>query len=410
MSERFDEIKGYIESHTKDMVDLESLLTSSPALAPENGGDGESKKATILEEWLKSHGIKDIVHLDAKDTRVSSGVRPNLIATIPGKTRNGCLWVCAHLDVVPQGEISLWETDPWKAVEKDGKVFGRGTEDNQQGLCSGVLASLSFISLGITPFRTIKLLFMADEEVGSKYGMNFLIKNHSQIFKKEDLILIPDGGDEEGKTIEIAEKNILWLRFKTKGKQTHASRPDQGINAKLAASFLSLKIHSLEKVFCKTDPMFSPSRSTFEPTLQEKNVDGVNIIPGEDVFCADCRILPCYSLEEVRAEVKKVVSETEREYGVKIEIEELQAEESKSTSSASPVAQELSKAIKKVHGKDAKFIGIGGGTVAAGLRNAGFDAVVWSTMDELAHQPNEYCKIENIVSDALTIAFMALGE
>ena len=58
--------------------------------------------------------------------------------------------------------------------------------------------------------------------------------------------------------------------------------------------------------------------------------------------------------------------------------------------------KELFEAIKNVHGVEPRFVGIGGGTVAAGLRNAGIDAVVWSTMDELAHQPNEYAIIKNI--------------
>ena len=75
--------------------------------------------------------------------------------------------------------------------------------------------------------------------------------------------------------------------------------------------------------------MFEPSRSTFEPTMQYQNVSGVNIIPGDDVFCADCRILPQYSLDQVRAEVNKVIRETEESYGVKIQVEELQAEQSK---------------------------------------------------------------------------------
>ena len=64
-------------------------------------------------------------------------------------------------------------------------------------------------------------------------------------------------------------------------------------------------------------------------------------------------------------------------------------------------------AIKEVHNIDARTVGIGGGTVAAGMRNLGFNCVVWSTMDETCHQPNEYAIIENIGKDAMTIAYMA---
>lgn len=311
-NEEFNQLKDFIYENTDIAVDLERTITAVPALAPENGGDGESKKCAALEQWLIANGIKNLEHFDAPDSRVSSGVRPNLVATIPGNLDDYSIWVCAHMDVVPVGELSLWNTDPWQTVVKDGKIYGRGVEDNQQGLCSGVLAALSFVKQHIIPEHTIKLLFMADEEVGSTYGMLWLCKNHPELFEKNDRIIIPDGGDPEGKTIEIAEKNLLWLKFHTVGKQSHGSRPDQGCNAKLAACDLAMRINDFENKFGKKDPMFEPDHSTFQPTMQNANVSGVNIIPGDDVLCFDCRILPCYTLDEVRAEVAKVVSDVEK--------------------------------------------------------------------------------------------------
>ena len=131
------------------------------------------------------------------------------------------------------------------------------------------------------------------------------------------------------------------------------------------------------------------------------------MIPGDDVFFADCRINPCYSLAEVRDEVAKRCRAVEEKYGVKIEVSESQATESKATSEDADVVKELARAIKAVHGIQARTVGIGGGTVAAELRNKGRDAVVWSTLEDTCHQPNEYAVIENIARDALTIAYMA---
>jgi len=51
----------------------------------------------------------------------------------------------AHIDVVPEGDLYLWDTNPWEAVVKDGKIYGRGTEDNQQGLVSSVFTLRAFI-------------------------------------------------------------------------------------------------------------------------------------------------------------------------------------------------------------------------------------------------------------------------
>lgn len=394
----------FIDNSKDKMVELESLLTSHPALAPENGGQGEDKKAAALTDWLLKNGFssQQIVRFDAPDSRVESGKRPSLVVTIPGESDEYSVWVMAHLDVVPVGDLGLWKTDPWKVVEKDGKLFGRGVEDNQQGLVSAVFAALAFVKNGVKPAHTVKLLFMADEEVGSKYGVIWLLKN-TDLFKKNDLYLIPDGGDPKGETIEVAEKNILWLKVHVKGNQCHGSRPDQGKNACLAACALSLELHNLQNVFNKKDSLFEPDYSTFQPTMRFSNVEGVNIIPGEDIFCMDCRILPCYSLEQVLSQVEICCAKIEEKYGVEVCYETLQMSESPATPVDSPVVKKLAEAIKSVHGLDARTIGIGGGTVGAELRREGYPCVVWSTMDECAHMPNEYCIIENIQKDSKTL-------
>ena len=244
---------------------------------------------------------------------------------------------------------------------------------------------------------------MADEEFGSEYGIKYLLRNHSEIFRNHDLILIPDGGDSKGETIEVAEKNILWLRLHTIGQQSHGSMPNKGKNAHLAACDLALRLNDLENFFNETDDLFSPNYSTFQPTKKESNVETVNIIPGDDVFYMDCRILPRYSLDEVRAEVKKRVAEVEAKYGVKVDVSEPQAQQSPATSVDAPVVKKLAAAIKKANGFEAKPIGIGGGTVGAELRCCGFSAAIWSTMDEVCHQPNEYCYVRNIIADAETL-------
>ncbi|MCR5290210.1 MAG: M20 family metallo-hydrolase [Treponema sp.] len=408
MAETLDTLRSYIKQSRSAMIDLESLLTSIKALAPESGGDGESEKAAALEKWLIEQGFKDIKHYDAPDARVSSGVRPNIVATIPGKSDDFTVWVMAHMDVVPVGELSMWNTDPWTVVEKDGKLYGRGVEDNQQGLVSGVFAALAFLKNGVTPAHTVKLLFMADEEVGSKFGIQYLLTQ--DLFRKNDVIIIPDGGDPQGETIEIAEKNILWLRVHVKGKQSHGSLPNLGRNAFLASCDLALRLHDLENVFNKHDALFNPDYSTFSPTKCQANVDSINIIPGDGVFYMDCRILPCYTLKEVMQEIDVRCKEIAKKHDVVIEYDTPQAEQSPATPKDAPVVKMIADAVKLVHGKTARTVGIGGGTVGAYLRNKGYHAAVWSSLDETCHQPNEYCVIDNMVADAETLAAIFLAE
>lgn len=404
----FETVQKYIRSRERDMVQLEKLLTENPALAPENGGQGELNKALALTEWLTENGFSDIQRFDAPDSRVESGVRPSLVVTVPGESDDFSIWSMAHLDVVPVGEPKLWESDPWTLLEKDGKLFGRGVEDNQQGLVSSAFAALALIKNGVKPKHTVKLLFMADEEVGSKYGIIWLLKNTS-LFRKDDIILIPDGGDSKGETIEVAEKNILWLKVHVKGMQTHGSRPDQGNNACIAANDLSMRLFGLQKVFSKRNPLFEPNYSTFQPTMRYSNVAGINIIPGEETFCMDCRILPCYSLDQVLSRVEYEISAVEKKYGVEIFYEVAQSSESPATPVDSPVVKKLSEALLQVRGIKARTIGIGGGTVGAELRREGYACAVWSTLDECAHMPNEYCVISNMVKDAETMAYFFMN-
>ena len=397
----------FIESKTSKMIELQTLLTSKPALSPESEGDGELEKCIALEQWLKDEGFTDLQRFDAPDSRVKSGIRPNLIATIPGQDTSKSLWIMTHMDVVPVGELSMWNSDPWQVIEKDGKLYGRGVEDNQQGLVSSIFAVLSLIKNNVTPKYNVKLLFVADEEVGSNYGIQYLLKNYS-LFSKDDMVIIPDVGDSQGKTIEVAEKNLLWLKFHIQGKQSHGSRPDEGVNACLAGYDLALRVNNLEKVFNKRDELFEPPYSTFQPTKKESNVPNINTIPGDDVFCMDCRILPCYKLEQVKAEIDKIVKEIETQYSVKVNYECAQAVESPATSKDSDVVKLLSKGIEAVKNIQPKTIGIGGGTVGSYLRKVGYQCAVWGTLAETAHQPNEYCIIKNMVDDAKLLAYIML--
>ncbi|HEY9054952.1 MAG TPA: M20 family metallo-hydrolase [Rectinemataceae bacterium] len=400
-------IASRIEASASGMIELESLLTSIPAIAPESGGEGELRKAEALEAWLRGRGITDLIRMDSPDPRVPSGIRPNLLATVPGKNPDSRLWIMTHLDVVPEGERSLWKSDPWELRVEGDRLYGRGAEDNQQGLVASVFAALAFVDEGILPERTIKLLFVADEEVGSKHGIQHLIATRD-LFSKDDLIVIPDGGNAQGSEIEVAEKNICWLKVKTKGLQTHAAMPDKGANAFLAACDFALRAHALEtEVFTARDSLFEPDRSTINPTKKEANVPNVNTIPGEDVFCLDMRILPQYPLARVMDELRKVADEVQTRYGVEIRFETLQKNESKATLADAPVVQKLKAAVREVYGIEAKAIGIGGGTVGAYLRNAGLDCVVWARMDESAHQPNEYALLPNLIGDATVFASLA---
>ena len=413
-----EKIFEFIENSSALVVELETELCKRPAISPDSGGEGELDKCQFLEGWLKAQGIDQLERYDAPDARAKGGVRPSLVATIPGRdsaehgsdgnaTASPRLWIMSHLDVVPPGEASFWTSDPWKLEVVDGgkKLVGRGVEDNQQGLTSSVIAALAFVKQGLAPSRTVKLLFAADEENGSLFGIDWLIKNNPDLFRKNDMVIIPDSGSADGRDIEIAEKSGVWVKFTTKGKQAHGSMPDKGVNAYLAAADLTLRLHyGLSEKFADKDPIFDPDYSTFQPTKKEPNVPNINTIPGEDVFYYDMRILPRHKVNDVFAEVDRIKAEVEKKHSVSVSYEFIQRNESPATSPDSPLIAFLSKSVEEVYGVKTRCIGIGGGTFAAFLRKAGIDCAVWARFDSTAHQPNEYALMENILGDAKVMA------
>jgi succinyl-diaminopimelate desuccinylase len=406
----FEPIDRRLEAFRNEMIDLQIKLTAIPAVAPSSGGEGEARKSEFVLSYLRESGFQEIEVIKAPDLDAPAGYRPNILAYARGRSAERTIWIMSHLDVVPPGEFALWQGDPYKAWVEGGKIFGRGVEDNQQALVGSIFAVKTLRALGLKPAYDVGLAIVADEETGSDKGIAYVLK-HSKAFREKDLILVPDAGNEEGTLIEVAEKSILWLRFKTMGKQTHGSTPEKGINAFKAASFLITKMDRLHTLFPGRNPLFDPPISTFEPTKKEGNVPNVNTIPGEDIFCMDSRVLPQYPVEAVEAAILKMAKSVERRFGVTITTETLQrASAAPPTSPSAAVVKALEKAVKQVYGVEGKAMGIGGGTVAALFRREGYEAACWSKLDETAHQPNEYCIIDNMIGDAKVFAHIMMQE
>lgn len=405
-----DSIFAALDQQTETVVELQTKLTGIPALGPINGGEGEKEKAEFIVGYLKSMGIEDIRELNAPVTDVPCGYRPNIAAIIPGKNTEKTLWVISHIDIVPPGDMELWNSDPYTLVRDGDKVIGRGVEDNQQGLVSTLLVAQALINEAVTPEINLGMLFVADEETGSTYGLDYLVREHSDMFKKEDLFLVPDFGVPNSEMVEIAEKSMFWLKVTVEGKQCHASTPEQGLNTLVPAADLILRVKKLEEIFDAENPIYDPPRSTFQPTKKEANVENVNTIPGRDVFHIDSRVMPEYDLDDVLNKIKEFGSEVEKEYGVKISYDVTMREQAApATPEDAEIVQKVIASVKKVYNNNPRPVGVGGGTVAAFLRRNGYHAVVWSTLNHNAHQPNEWASIKNTIGDAKVIADMLLS-
>jgi succinyl-diaminopimelate desuccinylase len=404
-----DSLRKLVEGKRDQIIALQKDLTAVPALAPQNGGTGEAEKARVLAGWITRLGLGTCESLPAADPRVPGGERPNLLLTLPGRSSDRSFWIMSHMDIVPPGELSLWESDPYTLVVKGDRLIGRGVEDNQQGLVSSIIAAQCMKEAGLVPPRSVKLLFVADEETGSDFGIQALVKRPG-LFRPDDEALVPDGGSEDGSQIEIAEKSLLWLRFRVRGKQCHASTPQKGVNAFEAGSHLVVRLGVLAERYAAKDPLFDPPRSTFTPTKKEANVPNINTLPGEDIFHLDCRILPREDVDAVMAEIRSICDGVQRDFAVGVDIQTVQRASSPPTPADAPIVTALKNAVKDIYGVEGRTVGIGGGTVGAFLRKIGIPTVVWGKIGEAAHQPNEFCLLPNLMGDAVVMARLMLGE
>jgi len=384
------------------MVDTAVELFSIPALAPINGGDGESRKADYLMKMVD--GFDSVERIDVPDTHDPTVMRSNIVVKKQGK-KKGTLWFVSHIDVVPTGDPCLWDSPPFQPVLRDGKLYGRGTEDDGQSVLSTLFASVPFLDQELNGM-SLGIAWVADEETNSTCGIQHLLD--LDIFEPGDIIMVPDYCSPNGERVDVAEKHILWLKFCIEGKTTHASTPSLGINAyKVSTLMLMDLMESFDNRFGGVNKMFRPSSSTFEPTKRIATVDNVNTIPGYDEFCMDVRINPEYDPELVLGMAEEIVQIYSESTGARITMEVLQkAIAGKPSSIECEGYRALSDSIEMIMGKAPEPTGIAGGTCANFFRLKGFDAYAWQTGDGTLHAPNEYLLVKNLMNDAKVFASM----
>ncbi len=394
-----EKLMASVESYRDDMIDEMCAMLRIPAMGPENGGQGEQDRGRFIVGLLCRCGFKDVRVHEAPDDRVASGVRPSVLAVHKGR-QDRTVWLVSHMDTVSPGDHKAWTYSPFDGTVVDGKLYGRGSEDNGQAVISSLFAARALLDLGLEPEIGVGMAVVADEEAGSEHGIKYLLEKG--LFGPNDLFYVPDAGEPDGSVIEVAEKSIIWLKVTVKGKQVHASLPDKGLNAlRVGSELLLFLADQLRGRFPASNPLFAPSRSTFEPTKRLANVENVNTIPGEDVTFFDIRLLPEYDPQECIEAAQEVGRLFQQRTGATISVDVVKVDPAgKASRSDGEGATALSKAVRRVLGRTPVMMGIGGQTCANWFRRKGMDAYVWETLDEVAHQVDEYARVDNLVNDA----------
>lgn len=397
---QLEDIVRRVDALENTAVSYMCEMTKIPALGPSNGGNGECARADKIQSFLK--GFDSVERYDTEDRNHPGIMRPNIVARKQGK-KNGTVWFVTHMDVVPVGNESDWIYPPFDPVVVDGKIYGRGTEDNGQSLIGSIIASMAVVEEKFEGM-SLALAIVCDEETGSEHGIKHLID--LGLFSEDDFILVPDWGSPGGTMVDVAEKHILWTKISVTGKQAHASVPNEGVNAyRVAVEYMIDLLSKLENRYSATDEMFRPSASTFEPTKASANEDSINMIPGGYEFYMDCRILPQYDINEILGYMKDIASEHSSKTGAKIEVSAEQANVSgKPSETQNEKFRMFSESVSYVKGLEVKPAGIGGGTCANFFRLAGMNAYAWGSDGGTLHQPNEYVSIGTMMEDAKVFA------
>ncbi len=394
-----------------DVIAIQRELVSRPGIGPEAGGRGEEDKANWLTGYLHEKGVPIVERLDSVD-RVSSldadaarDVRPNIVAVYPGRhgLENGrTLWIICHLHVAHPGPLELWNGSPWKLRVEGDKIYGRGVMDNYQSITAALLLLDSLNRNSLAADLNLGLVLHAQNS-----GFRHILQTRPDLFKPDDLYLVPDYGTQDGTAVGLAEKGLLWLKLTIQGESRHAS-DSKGSSSLAAGSRLITRLSELGGDVPDHDDLFSDPATVCTPTQAFTSAGGLNSVAAAYTLHLDCRFIPSRSVEAIERNVRDLAEDTDREHGVKTNVAVLLSYQgAPPTPPDSEIVQALRRAVS------AQMPGIGPlsmrgdntSTAASLLRENGLPVASWTKINPDNRQmANEFAHIANHLDEARVFA------
>lgn len=340
----------------------------------------------FIQNYLTSFQI--ISHLTYDETKQKA----NIFATIPGLNTNGGLILSGHTDVVPV-DGQAWDTDPFKAIIKDDRIYGRGTADMKAFIAILLAMVPDFLKIKLT--KPLHFAFSYDEEVGC-LGARHLIAD----FKNKGIL--PSAcivGEPTKCEPIIAHKGIQVFRCKLHGRAMHSSLVPEGCNAVEFAAIFIHWLRDLAQNFKKdfNDPAFDVPYTTLTTNVIHGGTAG-NIIPSFCEFLFEFRQLPTVSAEDIKRTIanyihERLLPEMQKEFvDANIEWTELAkipSFEAKINDRISQLAQNVTQSTLN---KKVSYA-----TEAGLFQEAGIPTIICGPGSiEEAHRPNEFVSIEQI--------------
>lgn len=310
------------EDAASEVVELTRQLIR---MDTQNWGEGKANPERPVADFIADKFAE--VGLTCEIVESAPG-RANVVARIPGEhSDRPALVVHGHMDVVP-ANADEWSVDPFAAVLKDGCVWGRGAVD-MKDMDAMILAGVrALVRAGVRPQRDLIIAFFADEEAGSIYGAQWLVRNRPDLFAGATEAISEVGGysvDIRGTRaylIQTAEKGLEWVRLRARGSAGHGSQD----NADNAVTNLARAVARIGEYEWPTEPPAATREllagvseitgipkdnrdallaelgtavrfvgATFHTTANPTALDAGykhNVIPSEATALIDCRPLP----------------------------------------------------------------------------------------------------------------------
>ncbi|MBI3935909.1 MAG: acetylornithine deacetylase [Betaproteobacteria bacterium] len=337
-------------------------------------------------DHLKALGVESRLTFDDERRKA------NLFATL-GPTDRAGIVLSGHTDVVPV-EGQPWDTDPFEVVEKDGRLYGRGTADMKGFIAVALTLAPEFLERNLkTP---VHLALSYDEEVGC-LGVRRLLADLAQAAIRPASCIV---GEPTGMKPVIAHKGKKAYRCTVRGHACHSAYAPRGVNAVEAAAEVVAYLKNIARQFRDSGP-FDATYDIAYTTVHTGVIRGgtaVNIVPRECTFDFEIRYLPGEDPEALFADVKGFVAAKllpemhEVDPATGFEWKEMSVFPVLDTAEQAEIVT-LARALARTDAAGK----VSFGTEAALFQQAGIPAVVCGPGSiEQAHKPNEYVTLDQL--------------
>lgn len=413
-----ERLAARIEAKRAELVALTQALVRIPTVNPP--GNAYTACAEFIGNRLAARGF-EVVYVRGEGARGDSDRYPrtNVVARREGRRPGPCVHFNSHIDVVDTG--SGWTVDPFAGELHDGRIYGRGTCDMKGGLAASIVAVEAILEAGIPFSGALEISGTVDEESGGYGGVGFLAERGFFSRPRVDHVIIPEPLNVD--RVCIGHRGVWWTEVETRGRIAHGSMPFLGDSAIL---HMTAFLHALEHELI---PQLK-ARTTAQPVVpagaraSTLNVNSVH--GGEDEHeglptpvvahrcraILDRRFLVEERLADVKGEIVGILDRLRRErpgfdYAIRDVMEFLPV----FTDLDAPVVRAVAAEIRNVLGRDAACVASPGTYDQKHIFRAGKlrDCIAYGPgILDLAHQPDEYVVIDDMVASAKVMALAAL--